>query len=83
MKKTVRQDYYYPNIEKSLIRVVELCVASVFKGGDKFYKGKKDFIVKAIQNQIVFEANKNKELAIKIEQQTSAGKGGNSTIVHK
>jgi hypothetical protein len=65
---TVRQDYYYPNLEKSLIGIVELCVASVFRGGDKFYKGKKDFIVKAIQNQIESEAKKNPDLAKTINQ---------------
>jgi hypothetical protein len=65
---TVRQDYYYPNIEKSLVGIVELCVASVFRGGDKFYKGKKDFIVKAIQNQIELEIKKNPELEKSINQ---------------
>lgn len=83
---TVRQDYYYPNLEKSLIGIVDLCVSSILKGGTQVYTSKKDFIVKAIQNQIDLEAKKNKDLAIEINKKQvveNAKKGGNRIHVTK
>lgn len=88
---SVRPDYYYPNIERSLIGIVDLCVSSIFHGGAQVYTSKKDFIVKAIQNQIESEAKKNKELATEINKKVASSvkvtstskRGGNRIHVKK
>jgi hypothetical protein len=51
-----------------LMEVVDLCVSVNFKNGNKTYADKKDFVLKAIENQISYEKARNMHLEKLIEK---------------
>jgi hypothetical protein len=64
-----RQDHQYVNLPKSLMEVVDSCVTNIFTNGTQVYKNKKDFIIKAVVQQIENEKSINRKLQKLISQQ--------------
>jgi hypothetical protein len=61
-----RQDHQYVNLPRSLMEVVETCISNISSNGIQVYKTKKDFIIKAILQQIENEKSINQSLSRKI-----------------
>jgi len=57
-----RQDHVYLNQDRKLIEVVDNCVSSILINGAQKYVDRKDFVTKAIQNQIENEKEGNPKL---------------------
>lgn len=57
-----RQDHVYINLNRALIEIVDSCVASIFQNGARKYVDRKDFVTKAVQNQIELEKENNSKL---------------------
>lgn len=66
---SIRQDYIYPNLPRTLVEVVDVCVANILQNGTQVYDTRKDFIVKAIHNLINQEKVRNPTLSKKIDKQ--------------
>lgn len=64
-----RQDHKYVNLPRQLVGVVDTCVAGIFKNGTQVYANRKDFIIKAIQQQIDFEKSKEISKSLKLKQE--------------
>lgn len=62
-----RQDHLYVNLPRSLVEVVDTCVTNIISNGAQVYKNKKDFIIKAVVQQIENEKSINRSLARKID----------------
>lgn len=63
-----RENHVYINLDKKLIEIVEKCVASIFSNGASVYQSKKDFVTKAIQQQIDRELVISPKLEKEIDQ---------------
>lgn len=50
-----RQDHVYINFDRKLIEIVDYCVSNIFFNGTQKYVDRKDFVTKAVQNQIESE----------------------------
>lgn len=57
-----RQDHVYVNLNRKLIEIVDNCVTNIFKNGAQKYVDRKDFVTKAVQNQIDLEKEENSKL---------------------
>lgn len=81
-----RQDHQYVNLPRSLLEVVGICTTNISLNGVQVYKTKKDFIIKAIVDQIekeksinsklrkkIYELENNKELLLLEQKQTKRG----------
>jgi hypothetical protein len=64
-----RQDHQYVNLPRSLMEVVDACVTNIFLNGAQAYKNKKDFVIKAVVQQIENEKSINRKLQKLILQQ--------------
>lgn len=57
-----RQDHVYVNLDRKLIEIVDNCVTNILKNGAQKYVDRKDFVTKAVQNQIELEKEDNSKL---------------------
>jgi metal-responsive CopG/Arc/MetJ family transcriptional regulator len=57
-----RKDHVYVNFDRKLIELVDNCVSNIFYNGSRKYVDRKDFVTKAVQNQIENEKDNNPKL---------------------
>ena len=51
-RKEPRENHVYINFHKKFVGIIDYCVAHLLKNGANKYTSRKDFVIKAIQNQL-------------------------------